>query len=112
MKMIQKLVEGDSQHTFIETEDVRYVYQPMELLYVLLITNKSSNIIEDLDTLRLVVKLVCSLSFLGVTLCFCIFDDIVDHLRSLIDGYMSITASQDPRILPWEYRRGNNEACL
>jgi hypothetical protein len=46
------------QHTFIETETVRYVYQPLEGLYMLLLTNKSSNILEDLDTLHLLAKLV------------------------------------------------------
>lgn len=58
----QQLVatDTDAQHTFVETENVRYVYQPVEQLYTLLITNKSSNIIEDLDTLRLIVKLVCN----------------------------------------------------
>ena len=47
---------GNSQHTYVETESVRYVYQPMEALYLLLITNKSSNIMEDLETLRLLAK--------------------------------------------------------
>ena len=54
-----KLVGSGGQHTFIETENVRYLYQPIEQLYAVLVTNKQSNIMEDLDTLRLVAKLVC-----------------------------------------------------
>uniref|UniRef100_A0A0E0JQM9 Coatomer subunit delta n=1 Tax=Oryza punctata TaxID=4537 RepID=A0A0E0JQM9_ORYPU len=53
-----KLVGSGKQHTYVETENVRYVYQPIEALYLLLITNKQSNILEDLDTLRLLSKLV------------------------------------------------------
>jgi len=54
----QKLVDSGKDHTFIETETVRYVYQPMESLHLVLVTNKSSNILEDLETLRLLAKVV------------------------------------------------------
>mmetsp|Transcript_22613 Transcript_22613/g.52725 ORF Transcript_22613/g.52725 Transcript_22613/m.52725 type:complete len:526 (+) Transcript_22613:97-1674(+) len=53
-----KLIESGRDHTFIETETVRYVYQPMETLYLVLVTNRSSNILEDLETLRLLAKVV------------------------------------------------------
>mmetsp|Transcript_51558 Transcript_51558/g.120955 ORF Transcript_51558/g.120955 Transcript_51558/m.120955 type:complete len:515 (+) Transcript_51558:226-1770(+) len=53
-----KLIGAVKQHTYVETESVRYVFQPMENLYLLLVTNKSSNIMEDLETLRLLARLV------------------------------------------------------
>lgn len=58
-----KLVGHAKQHTFVETDTVRYVYQPLEnQMYLLLVTTKASNIVEDLSTLRLLAKVVPDVS--------------------------------------------------
>lgn len=41
-----KLIPEGSQHTTVENADVRFVYQAFEEAYVLLITNKGSNILQ------------------------------------------------------------------
>eukprot|EP00887_Chlorella_sp_A99_P000485 scaffold17.g485.t1 len=53
-----KLVGSGKQHTYVETENVRYLYQPLETMYLVLVTNKSSNILEDLEILRMCGKVV------------------------------------------------------
>ncbi len=46
------------QHTYVETGNIRYLYQPVENIFVLLVTTRGSNIVRDLETLRLFSKIV------------------------------------------------------
>jgi hypothetical protein len=95
-----KIVDSQRKDcTYVETESVRYVFQPLGQLYLLLVTTKQSNILEDLDTLRLIVKIlqdVCGAStHEEKTILDKAFDIIfaIDEVVSF--GYReSVTASQ------------------
>lgn len=52
---------NQSQHTSVEDEFVRYMFQPLEEFYVVLITNKHSNILQDIDTLHLFTQSITSI---------------------------------------------------
>lgn len=101
-----KLMTTGKQHTFVETDSVRYVYQPLEKLYMLLITTKASNILEDLETLRLFSKVV-RINFYLITpekkLIYCICQipeychsleekEILDNAFNLIFAFDEIVA--------------------
>ncbi|KAL7668539.1 hypothetical protein ACOME3_009237 [Neoechinorhynchus agilis] len=60
-KLIGKssLNTSNSQHTFVETEEVRYVYQCINnRIYAIVLTTLASNMIEDLETLQLVSMVI------------------------------------------------------
>ena len=56
-----RLVSPASEHTVLEASGVRFVYTPLEEVYVLLITNTQSNILLDLSTLSLATRIVTEL---------------------------------------------------
>ncbi|CCH61077.1 hypothetical protein TBLA_0E00140 [Henningerozyma blattae CBS 6284] len=47
------VAKGSSEHTYVEDEHVRYLYKPFDDYYLIIITNRQSNIIQDLSTLSL-----------------------------------------------------------
>ena len=56
-----KLADSGTQHTTVEQDNVRFVYQPLDELYMVLITNRQSNILQDIDSLHLFVQVVTSI---------------------------------------------------
>lgn len=56
-----KLADSGTQHTTVEQDNVRYVYQPLDELYMVLITNRQSNILQDIDSLHLFAQVVTSI---------------------------------------------------
>lgn len=50
-----RLIQKGKQHTVLETNENRYIYQPINDFYSVIITDKQSNILEDTKTLRLLV---------------------------------------------------------
>jgi len=56
-----KLADSGTQHTLVEQDNVRFVYQPLDELYMVLITNKQSNILQDIDSLHLFAQVVSSI---------------------------------------------------
>lgn len=59
------LAESNSQHTTVEHKNVRFVYQPLESLYLVIILSKDSNILLDMNLLNLfsqVLGQICNTS--------------------------------------------------
>ncbi|KAG5519805.1 hypothetical protein PMAC_000078 [Pneumocystis sp. 'macacae'] len=56
-----QLTNTEVQHTTIETDYIRYIYQPLEELYMILITNLHSNILHDINTLHLFTQTVVNI---------------------------------------------------
>ncbi|PHH84073.1 hypothetical protein CDD83_2535 [Cordyceps sp. RAO-2017] len=55
-----KLADSGTQHTTVEQDNVRFVYQPLDELYMVLITNRQSNILQDIDLLHLFAQVATS----------------------------------------------------
>ena len=62
-----KFITAEQQHSFVELEKSRYLYIPVEDLFIVVISNIGSNIIEDMGALKLIYSLVIDLCGSGIT---------------------------------------------
>jgi hypothetical protein len=46
------------ESTHLETDKVRYIFIPIEELYLVIITTKNSNLIEDIEILKMIYRLI------------------------------------------------------
>lgn len=53
-----RLLQPGQQHSFVENEEARFVFQPLDQLYLVLITTKTSNLLQDLELLRLAGRII------------------------------------------------------
>lgn len=102
-----RLITKGKQHTIFETNKVRYIYQAINDFYCVLITDKSSNILEDIRTLRLFVAAINEYASIGKGLInqesitynrfdlLFVFDEIVASGVRQIDNLMQLRLVMD-----------------
>ncbi|KAI1713053.1 coatomer subunit delta [Ditylenchus destructor] len=56
--LLMDQLRDEKQYTFVETDGVRFLYQTMNNVYVVLLTTKNSNILQDMDSLRIFSRVV------------------------------------------------------
>ncbi|KAJ1964094.1 coatomer subunit delta [Dipsacomyces acuminosporus] len=80
-----KLMVPGQQHTTVETETIRYVYQPIgEDMYAVLITSRQNNIVQDMDTLHLIARAVSDICDIGDQ------QDIIMHGFDILSAFDEI----------------------
>jgi coatomer subunit delta len=62
-----KLIHPNQQHTYVQSEKYTFLYIPMENLYLVTVSSKNSNIIEDQETIRTLYKVLCGICQEGLT---------------------------------------------
>jgi hypothetical protein len=60
-----RLIPKGKQHTVIDTSEVRYIYRAINEFYCVLITDKHSNILEDIKTLSLFTSAIVQYASTG-----------------------------------------------
>lgn len=86
----------NAANNYIETETTRFVYQEIDSVFIVLLVSKDSNIIEDLETLKLLVELT-RLS-LPITTNTNMIDLILFYDEVVFDGLRRKISFQDVHI--------------
>lgn len=56
-----KLIRANQQHTYVQSDKYTFLFIPMENLYLVTVSSKNSNIIEDQETIRTLYKVLCGI---------------------------------------------------
>lgn len=62
-----KLIKPNQQHTYVQSDKYTFLYIPMENLFLVTVSSKNSNIIEDQETIRTIYKILCGICQEGLT---------------------------------------------
>lgn len=54
-------MSSNQQHSYVETEEALFVFQPLNQLYLVLIATKESNVFQYIECLHLSSRLIASL---------------------------------------------------
>ncbi|EDR29994.1 coatomer subunit delta-1, putative [Entamoeba dispar SAW760] len=112
------------QVTFIQLEKIKYIYQPVDDIYVVLITSINSNIVEDTQILQCIVSVlsqrldgiteakICSDVFVITDIIseFCNFDGTCEKLTSSDVEQNLAMQSQEEELYFLELKQKKNDA--
>lgn len=97
-RLIVDILKNDTerQDTTIETESVRYLYQILDNITIVIITSKGSNVLEDLSTLNICAKVVGAYCRGGM------------QERDIVTNFIDIVFAFDQIVTPFGYKDNNH----
>ena len=63
-----KLIAPTQQHTYVQSDQHTFLYIPLDGLFLVLVSTRNSNIIEDQETVRMIYKVLTAVCAEGINL--------------------------------------------
>jgi hypothetical protein len=61
-----KLIKPNQQHTYVQSDKYTFLYIPIDNLYLVMVSSRNSNIIEDQETIRTIYKILIGICEEGI----------------------------------------------
>lgn len=61
-----KLITPNQQHTYVQSDYHTFLYIPLDGLYLILVSTRNSNIIEDQETISMIYKVLTAICTEGI----------------------------------------------
>ncbi len=62
-----KLIKPNQQHTYVQSDKYTFLYIPIDSLYLVMVSSKNSNILEDQETIRTLYKILGDICTDGIS---------------------------------------------